>query len=55
MPNLLSNPGYRIETYVKELQPDTAHFINADFKRKEMSELYKNMYSLVREKPENRR
>jgi hypothetical protein len=52
MPNMLSSPGYRIETYVKELHPNTAHYINADFERKEMSELYKTIHFLVRQKPE---
>ena len=54
MPNMLSNPGYRIETYVKELPLATAHYINSDFERKEMSEAYKTIHFLLRQRPENK-
>jgi len=54
MPNLLSNPGYRIGTYVKELPLGTVHYINSDFERKEMSEPYKTIHFLVGQMPENK-
>lgn len=52
MPNVLSNPWYGIERYVEQLPRGTAHYINADFERKEMSETYKSIHFLVKQKPE---
>ncbi len=54
MSYILSQPGHLTEDYADRLPLPAAHCINTDFERKEMSEPYKKINFLVRQRPENK-